>query len=76
MTQTKTLLVDTEEEKKRLVSESNQLKEVCRRELEKSEAESVRNTAIIADYKQVTNFILYKTGKMGNGIVANAKLYC
>ena len=30
-----------------------QLKEMCRRELERAESESVRNTAIIADYKQV-----------------------
>lgn len=50
---TKALLVDTEEEKKRLVHESAQLKEVCRRELEKSEQEITRNTAIIADYKQI-----------------------
>ena len=53
LTSTKSLLVDTEEEKKRLVAESSQLKEVCRRELEKSESENSRNSAIISDYKQV-----------------------
>jgi hypothetical protein len=29
------------------------VKEMCRRELEKSEADGKRNTVIIADYKQV-----------------------
>ncbi|XP_041370237.1 rab GTPase-activating protein 1-like [Gigantopelta aegis] len=50
---TKKLLFETEEEKKRLETESAQLKEMCRRELDRAESESVRNAAIIADYKQI-----------------------
>ncbi|CAH1786119.1 unnamed protein product [Owenia fusiformis] len=47
------MLLDIEEEKKRFESESVQLKEVCRRELERAETEAARNSAIIADYKQI-----------------------
>ena len=36
---------------------SQQLKEMCRRELERAEQESSRNSAIIADYKQVGDTI-------------------
>ncbi|KAL8585574.1 hypothetical protein ACOMHN_050333 [Nucella lapillus] len=53
LTQTSTTLKETEEEKKRLEVESAQLKEMCRRELERAEQESSRNTAIISDYKQI-----------------------
>ncbi|XP_064648840.1 rab GTPase-activating protein 1-like isoform X3 [Lineus longissimus] len=49
----KTMLLETEEEKKRLEGEAQQLKEMCRRELDRSEAEITRNSAIIADYKQI-----------------------
>ncbi|XP_035824832.1 rab GTPase-activating protein 1 isoform X2 [Aplysia californica] len=52
-TQTSKLLKETEDEKKRLDAESKQLKEMCRRELERAESESTRNSAIIADYKQI-----------------------
>ncbi|XP_013410122.1 rab GTPase-activating protein 1-like isoform X2 [Lingula anatina] len=50
---TKTDLVELEEEKKRLETESAQLKDMCRRELEKLDQESSRNNAIIAEYKQI-----------------------
>ena len=53
LTQTKKSLRETEEEKKRLDVESGQLKEMCRRELERAEQESSRNAAIISDYKQI-----------------------
>ena len=36
-----------------LVMSVEQLKELCRRELERVEHENSRNTAIVADYKQV-----------------------
>lgn len=51
--QTKKRLAETEEEKQRLELESHQVKEMCRRELERLEADNSRNTAIIADYKQI-----------------------
>ncbi|CAL1530550.1 unnamed protein product [Lymnaea stagnalis] len=50
---TSNLLRETEDEKKRLDAESKSLKEMCRRELERAEAESKRNSAIITDYKQI-----------------------
>lgn len=51
--QTKKRLVDTEEEKIRLEVESQQIKEMCRRELDRLETNNSRNTAIITDYKQI-----------------------
>ncbi|XP_046330913.1 rab GTPase-activating protein 1-like isoform X2 [Haliotis cracherodii] len=50
---TQKMLTETEEEKRRLETESSQLKEMCRRELDRAESESQRNSAIIADYKQI-----------------------
>jgi hypothetical protein len=44
---------DLEEDHKRHLEEINQLKDVCRREIEKFEREICRNTGIIADYKQI-----------------------
>lgn len=46
-------LAELEEEKRRLDTEVGQLKEMCRRELQRAETESVRNTAILAEYKQI-----------------------
>ncbi|XP_054717998.1 rab GTPase-activating protein 1-like [Uloborus diversus] len=46
-------IMELEEEKKRLTLEVAQLKEMCRRELQRAETESVRNAAIISDYKQI-----------------------
>ncbi|XP_043229477.1 rab GTPase-activating protein 1-like [Amphibalanus amphitrite] len=48
-----TRLADTEEEKRRLLEESCQVKELLKRELRKGETELQRNVAIIADYKQI-----------------------
>ncbi|XP_014346117.1 rab GTPase-activating protein 1 isoform X1 [Latimeria chalumnae] len=50
---TKQKLVDSEEEKRRLEEESSQLKEMCRRELDKAESEIKKNSSIIGDYKQI-----------------------
>ncbi|KAG9354180.1 hypothetical protein JZ751_012304 [Albula glossodonta] len=49
---TKQKLVDSEDEKRRLEIESGQLKEMCRRELDKSESEIKKNGSIIGEYKQ------------------------
>uniref|UniRef100_A0A5F9CP64 Rab GTPase-activating protein 1 n=1 Tax=Oryctolagus cuniculus TaxID=9986 RepID=A0A5F9CP64_RABIT len=49
---TKQKLIDAEEEKRRLEEESAQLKEMCRRELDKAESEIRKNSSIIGDYKQ------------------------
>ncbi|XP_041815434.1 rab GTPase-activating protein 1 isoform X2 [Chelmon rostratus] len=50
---TKQKLVDSEDEKRRLEEESTQLKEMCRRELDKSESEIKKNGSIIGEYKQI-----------------------
>uniref|UniRef100_A0A3Q3EKB5 Rab GTPase-activating protein 1 n=1 Tax=Labrus bergylta TaxID=56723 RepID=A0A3Q3EKB5_9LABR len=50
---TKQKLVDSEDEKRRLEEESAQLKEMCRRELDKSESEIKKNGSIIGEYKQI-----------------------
>ncbi|KAG8447870.1 hypothetical protein GDO86_015108, partial [Hymenochirus boettgeri] len=50
---TKQKLIDAEEEKRRLEKESAQLKEMCRRELDKAESEIKKNNSIIGDYKQI-----------------------
>ncbi|KAH9369848.1 hypothetical protein HPB48_004026 [Haemaphysalis longicornis] len=46
-------LEELEEEKHRLDTEVSQLKELCRRELQSAETETVRNTAILTEYKQI-----------------------
>ncbi|KAF3821103.1 hypothetical protein GH733_011256 [Mirounga leonina] len=51
---TKQKLIDAEEEKRRLEDESAQLKEMCRRELDKAESEIRKNSSIIGDYKQLS----------------------
>uniref|UniRef100_A0A665WRW3 Rab GTPase-activating protein 1 n=1 Tax=Echeneis naucrates TaxID=173247 RepID=A0A665WRW3_ECHNA len=50
---TKQKLIDSEDEKRRLEEESAQLKEMCRRELDKSESEIKKNGSIIGEYKQI-----------------------
>ncbi|XP_012876878.1 PREDICTED: rab GTPase-activating protein 1 isoform X2 [Dipodomys ordii] len=50
---TKQKLIEAEEEKRRLEEESAQLKEMCRRELDKAESEIKKNSSIIGDYKQI-----------------------
>ena len=47
---TKTMLIDTEEEKKRLEIEVTQVKEMCCRELQRAESDNNQNAVIIADY--------------------------
>ncbi|CAL4085518.1 unnamed protein product, partial [Meganyctiphanes norvegica] len=49
----RSLLNDAEEEKKRLTLEATQVKEMLKREVEKGEADAVRNNAIISDYKGI-----------------------
>ncbi|CAL1275836.1 unnamed protein product [Larinioides sclopetarius] len=44
---------ELEEEKKRLSLEVAQLKEMCRRELQRAEAENLKNETIISQYKQI-----------------------
>ncbi|XP_021936280.1 rab GTPase-activating protein 1-like [Zootermopsis nevadensis] len=51
--QLKSTLLRTEEEKKRLEDEVTQVKEMLKREVQKAENESNRNTAIITEYKQI-----------------------
>ncbi|XP_042229532.1 rab GTPase-activating protein 1-like isoform X2 [Homarus americanus] len=47
------MLCDAEDEKKRLLLEANQVKELLKREVEKGDVEAHRNGAIIADYKKI-----------------------
>lgn len=46
---------DLEEEKKTLLQEISNLKDVCRREVENCEKEITRNNSIILDYKKITS---------------------
>uniref|UniRef100_A0A669DN84 Rab GTPase-activating protein 1 n=1 Tax=Oreochromis niloticus TaxID=8128 RepID=A0A669DN84_ORENI len=55
---TKQKLIESEDEKRRLEEESAQLKEMCRRELDKSESEIKKNGSIIGEYKQVCTVCL------------------
>ena len=50
---TKSQLTEAEEEKKQWELEANQVKEMCRRELDRLDTEIKRSNTIIADYKQV-----------------------
>ncbi|KAG8201686.1 hypothetical protein JTE90_012751 [Oedothorax gibbosus] len=50
---TKKSLSEMEDEKRRLETEVNQLKELCRRELQQAESEISRNNSIISEYKQI-----------------------
>ncbi|XP_054720811.1 rab GTPase-activating protein 1-like [Uloborus diversus] len=50
---TKKSLAEMEDEKRRLETEVNQLKELCRRELQQAESEISRNNSIISEYKQI-----------------------
>ena len=49
---TKSQLTEAEEEKKQWELEANQVKEMCRRELDRLDTEVKRSNTIIADYKQ------------------------
>uniref|UniRef100_A0A8C8ENX1 Rab GTPase-activating protein 1 n=1 Tax=Oncorhynchus tshawytscha TaxID=74940 RepID=A0A8C8ENX1_ONCTS len=60
---TKQKLVDSEDEKRRLEEESAQLKEMCRRELGKSESEIKKNGSIIGEYKQCS-ILFNKEGRL------------
>ena len=51
---TKSQLTEAEEEKKQWELEANQVKEMCRRELDRLDTEIKRSNTIIADYKQVS----------------------
>ncbi|XP_065316521.1 rab GTPase-activating protein 1-like isoform X1 [Gordionus sp. m RMFG-2023] len=48
-------LKDTEEDNKRLLQEIQQVKQMCRRELQKYETEALDNEKIMDDYKQINN---------------------
>ncbi|XP_070581659.1 rab GTPase-activating protein 1-like isoform X2 [Ptychodera flava] len=50
---TKEQLVEAEEERDRLVTELEQVKKMCRIELERQEKEIQRSTSIVAEYKQI-----------------------
>ncbi|XP_015930065.1 rab GTPase-activating protein 1 [Parasteatoda tepidariorum] len=52
-TSTKKSLTEIEDEKRRLEIEVNQLKELCRRELQQAESEIARNNNIISEYKLI-----------------------
>ncbi|GIY53604.1 rab GTPase-activating protein 1 [Caerostris extrusa] len=53
MSSTRKSLTELEDEKRRLETEVNQLKELCRRELQQAESEISRNNNIISEYKQI-----------------------
>lgn len=55
---------ELEEERKRLLEEVNQLKEVCRREVVSSEKEITRQSSIITDYKSICSQLSHRLEKM------------
>ena len=57
---TKSQLTEAEDEKKQWELEANQVKEMCRRELDRLDTEIKRSNTIIADYKQVQNITIVK----------------
>lgn len=65
---TKQKLVDAEDEKRRLEEESAQLKEMCRRELDKAESEIIKNSSIIGEYKQICSQL---SGRLERNQTAN-----
>ncbi|XP_059494381.1 rab GTPase-activating protein 1 isoform X1 [Stegostoma tigrinum] len=64
---TKQKLVDAEDEKKRLENEATQLKEMCRRELDKAELEIKKNSSIIGDYKQICSQLSERLERQQSG---------
>ena len=56
-------IADLEEDRKRHLEEIVQLKEVCRREIERFEKEISRNTSIITDYKSIVQSLSHRLEK-------------
>lgn len=54
---------DLEDEKSRLEVEVQQLKSVCRREMQKAEVELTRNSSIICDYKKICSQLSQRLDK-------------
>lgn len=59
---------DIEDEKVRLEVEVSQLKEVCRRELNRAETELSRDSNIISDYKKICSQLSRRVDKQVEGI--------
>lgn len=57
---------DIEDEKARLEVEANQLKEVCRRELQRAESELLRDSSIISDYKKICSRLSKRIEKLSD----------
>ncbi|KFM66636.1 Rab GTPase-activating protein 1, partial [Stegodyphus mimosarum] len=73
---TKKSLAEVEDEKRRLETEVNQLKELCRRELQQAESEISRNNTIISEYKQICsqlNLRLEKEQKLFQDFINTVK---
>jgi len=65
LTSTNSYITDLEEDRKRHLEEIVQLKDVCRREIEKFEKEITRNNSIITDYKAIVQSLSQRLEKQG-----------
>lgn len=75
VTSVNSMLKDAEEEKKRLLMEANQVKEMLKREVEKGDVESQRNGAIIADYKKICSQLSERLDKEQAANVKTINMY-
>jgi len=72
---TKSQLTEAEEEKKQWELEANQVKEMCRRELDRLDTEIKRSNTIIADYKQICGQLSERLEKQQTLAQANVKRF-
>jgi len=72
---TKSQLTEAEDEKKQWELEANQVKEMCRRELDRLDTEIKRSNTIIADYKQICGQLSERLEKQQTIAQLNVKKY-
>nr|XP_045587262.1 rab GTPase-activating protein 1-like isoform X3 [Procambarus clarkii] len=69
------ILNDAEDEKKRLLLEANQVKELLKREVEKGDMETYRNNAIITDYKKICSQLSERLDKEQSANTQTINMY-
>ncbi|XP_042874491.1 rab GTPase-activating protein 1-like isoform X2 [Penaeus japonicus] len=75
VTNINSMLKDAEEEKKRLLMEANQVKEMLKSEVQKGDVESQRNGAIIADYKKICSQLSERLDKEQAANIKTINMY-
>ena len=56
-------LSDTEEEKRRLEEEAQQVKELLKKEVARNDSEAIKNSSIIVDYKNICSQLSLRIDK-------------